>query len=101
MARKPKNPEWKTDLEYFLSKGLPLYKACKYAQVNWETAKAHGYGTKRRLITEHHNEIVEMRLERKTYREIADILGFSANAIYIYCAIQNINKGDFWVFLFD
>lgn len=93
MARKIKNPEWKEDLEFLLSKNASFTTACRLARVSQLTARRHGFKAKqRKFIHEHHDDIVQMRQDRLTAEEIAEKTGFSVGAINAYCQAVGIKK---------
>lgn len=93
MAGKPNNPDWKKDLEFFLSKGLKFNRACECARVSVVTARNHGYGNKRKMMRSSHDEIKTMREKGCTYKEIGLKTGHHQASIYEYCKLWEIKKG--------
>jgi DNA invertase Pin-like site-specific DNA recombinase len=88
-----KNPYWKEELEFALSRGISLKSACKYAQVPLSTAYKYDFkSNKKPTIKEHHKTIVEMRKQGKNLNEISNAIGYGINSIFKYCKKQGIKK---------
>jgi DNA-binding CsgD family transcriptional regulator len=88
-----KNPHWKEELEFALSRGISLKSACKYAQVNINTVYKYGFKANDKIgIKKYHDTIVEMRKQGKNLNEISNAIGYGINSIFKYCKKQGIKK---------
>lgn len=93
MARRPKNPNWKEDLTFALSRGVGFTSACKYAQISLSTARRYQFSKeKTATLSDYHNTIIDMRKKGKTLEEISSEINFCISRISNYCTKHGIKK---------